>query len=392
MAREFERVIIIILDSCGVGALPDAARYGDEGSNSIANTAQAVDGLDLPNLERLGLGNIVPINGVPPASMPGASFGKMATLSSGKDSTVGHWELMGLITTRPFPTYPNGFPEEIIGKFKELTELEVLGNKPASGTEIIKELGEEHSKTGNPILYTSADSVFQLAAHEEVIPIEKLYRICQKAREILTGEHGVARVIARPFIGKPGNFTRTERRKDFSLPPPADTLLDYLKAEGVEVTSIGKVDDLFGRRGFTRAIHTSSNEHGMEVIHQTMKNQKRGLIFANLVDFDMLWGHRNDYVNFAKGLEDFDRRLPEFLSLLGGKDLFIITADHGCDPTTPSTDHSREYVPLLVFGPELRPGVDLGTRKSLGDLGATVSEAFGFSSFGCGESFLTEIA
>jgi len=391
VTEAFERVIIIILDSCGVGALPDAARYGDKGSNSIANTAEAVGGLNLPHLERLGLGDIVPIRGVPPASGPRASFGKMATLSLGKDSTVGHWEIMGLVTTRPFPTYPNGFPEEILEKFKRLTGLEVLGNKPASGTEIIKELGEKHCRTGNPILYTSADSVFQLAAHEEVIPIERLHQICQKAREILTAEHGVARVIARPFIGKPGNFTRTERRKDFSLPPPADTLLDYLKGEGVEVTSIGKVDDLFGHRGFTRTFHTSSNRHGMEVIHRTIKNQKRGLIFANLVDFDMLWGHRNDYVNFAKGLEDFDRRLPEFLSLLGGKDLFIITADHGCDPTTPSTDHSREYVPLLVFGPKLKSGVDLGTRESLGDLGATVSEAFGFSSFGCGESFWREI-
>lgn len=391
MVGEFERVIIIILDSCGVGALPDAALYGDEGSNSIANTALAVGGINLPHLQRLGLGNIVPIRGVPPTSMPAASFGKMATLSSGKDSTVGHWELMGLITTRPFPIYPNGFPEEIIEKFKRLTGLEVLGNKAASGTEIIKELGEEHCRTGNPILYTSADSVFQLAAHEKIVPIEKLYQICQKAREIMTGEHGVARVIARPFIGEPGNFTRTARRKDFSLPPPADTLLDYLKGEGVEVTSIGKVSDLFAHRGFTRTLHTISNEHGMEVIQKTMKDQKSGLVFANLVDFDMLWGHRNDYLNFAKGLADFDRKLPEFLSFFGAKDLFIITADHGCDPTTPSTDHSREYVPLLVFGPKLKSGVDLGIRGSLADVAATVSEAFGFSSFGCGKSFLKEI-
>jgi len=391
VAREFERVIIIILDSCGVGALPDAALYGDAGSNSVANTAEAVGGLDLPNLGRLGLGNIVPIEGVPPASAFAASFGKMATLSFGKDSTVGHWELMGLVTTRPFPTYPNGFPEEIIERFKELTGLEVLGNKPASGTEIIKELGEEHCKTGRPILYTSADSVFQLAAHEEIIPMEKLYEICRKSRQILIGEHAVARVIARPFVGRPGSFTRTERRKDFSLPPPSDTLLDCLKSKEVEVTGIGKVDDLFGRRGFTRAIHTSSNEHGMEVIHQIVENQKRGLVFANLVDFDMLWGHRNDFVSFAKGLEDFDRRLADFLFLVGEGDLFMITADHGCDPTTPSTDHSREYVPLLVCGPGVKSGVNLGTRKTLGDVGATVSEAFGFPPFGCGQSFLREI-
>jgi phosphopentomutase len=391
MMRECERVIVLILDSCGVGELPDAADYDDQGSNTIANTAAAVGGLDLPHLRELGLGNIIPIEGVPPVSAPLGSFGKMATLSSGKDSTVGHWELMGLVTTRPFPVYPEGFPEVIIKRFREATGLEILGNRPASGTEIIKELGEEHCRTGKPILYTSADSVFQLAAHEEVIPIEKQYEICRKAREILFGEHGVARVIARPFVGRPGSFTRTERRKDFSLAPPSDTLLDLLKRSGIEVTGIGKVEDLFGGRGFTRTIHTKSNDHGMEVIGQVMVEQRRGLIFANLVDFDMLWGHRNDYQSFAKGLEAFDRKLPDYLALLGGGDLFIITADHGCDPTTPSTDHSREYVPLLVTSPGIRAGVDLGTRTTLGDVGATVSEALGFPPFGCGVSFLKEI-
>jgi len=331
-----------VLDSCGVGELPDAFKYGDQGSNTLSNTAKAIDGLHLPNLQRLGLGNIASISGVEPQKEPLTSYGKMAEVSPGKDSTSGHWEMTGVILKTPFPVYQNGFPDGLIKRFEKAIGTEVLGNKPASGTEIIKELGEEHLRTSKPIVYTSADSVFQIAAHEEKIPVPRLYEICQIARELLTGENAVARVIARPFVGKPGSFKRTDRRKDFSLPPPEKTILEILQDKKVKIIGIGKINDLFAGRGISRSIHTRDNQDAMDKLIQTIKEEKEGLIFINLVDFDMVWGHRNDIQGFAKGLEDFDRRLEEVLDLLQTYDVLIITADHGCDPTTPSTDHSRE--------------------------------------------------
>ena len=380
-----------MLDSCGVGELPDAFKYGDQGSNTLSNTAKAIDGLHLPNLQRLGLGNIASISGVEPQKEPLTSYGKMAEVSPGKDSTSGHWEMTGVILKTPFPVYPNGFPDELIKRFKKAIGTEVLGNKPASGTEIIKELGEEHLRTGKPIVYTSADSVFQIAAHEEKIPVPRLYEICQIARELLTGENAVARVIARPFVGKPGSFKRTDRRKDFSLPPPEKTILEILQDKKVKIIGIGKINDLFAGRGISRSIHTRDNQDAMDKLIQTIKEEKEGLIFINLVDFDMVWGHRNDIQGFAKGLEDFDRRLEEVLDLLQTYDVLIITADHGCDPTTPSTDHSREYVPLLIFGKKLKKGVDLGTRISFSDISATLADIFGVQGTGKGESLWREI-
>jgi phosphopentomutase len=386
-----KRVILIVLDACGIGELPDAHLYGDEGSNTIVNTAKAVGGLKLPNLEKLGLGNIDRIPGVNAQRGALSNYGKMAELSAGKDSTSGHWEIMGLVLKKPFPVYPQGFPPDIIRQFEKAINSKVLGNKPASGTEIIKELGEEHKRSGHPIVYTSADSVFQIAAHEEIIPVNKLYEMCMKARKILTGEHGVARVIARPFVGEPGSFKRTERRKDFSLPPPENTVLDILKKNGIPVIGMGKIEDLFGGRGLTESIHTKNNSDGMDRLVGAMKKFDRGLLFINLIDFDMLWGHRNNPQAFASGLEDFDRRLPEILNLLGSADLLIITADHGCDPTTPSTDHSREYVPLLVYGKSIRKGVNLGIRKSFSDVGKTTAEIFKISGTKNGESFLKDL-
>ena len=385
------RVILIILDSCGIGELPDAKLYQDEGSNTIVNTAKAVVGLKLPNLQRLGLGNIDTILGVNPSINAEANFGKMAELSPGKDSTTGHWETMGLILQKPFPVYLHGFPPEIIQQFEKAIGRESLGNKPASGIEIIKELGEEHIRSGKPIVYTSADSVFQIAAHEEIISIDELYEMCAIARKILQGEHGVARVIARPFIGKPGFFKRTERRKDFSLPPTGETILDILKRSGIPVIGIGKIEDLFAGRGLSESIHTKNNSDGMDKLAEAMKTFKSGLIFINLVDFDMLWGHRNDAFSFAAGLEYFDTRLPEVMNLLENDDILIITADHGCDPTTPSTDHSREYVPLLVNGRSVKSNMNLGIRESFSDVGATIAEILGVEGTGRGKSFLKEI-
>jgi len=316
----------------------------------------------------------------------------MAELSAGKDSTSGHWEIMGLILRKPFPVYPQGFPPEIIEPFEKTVGSKGLGNKPASGTEIIKELGEEHIRTGRPIVYTSADSVFQIAAHEEIIQVSQLYEMCIRARNILTGKHGVARVIARPFVGKPGSFKRTERRKDFSLPPPEETVLDILKKNSIPVIGMGKIEDLFARRGLTESVHTKNNSDGMDKLVGAMKKSQRGLLFINLIDFDMLWGHRNDPQAFALGLKDFDRRLPEVLDLLGPDDLLMITADHGCDPTTPSTDHSREYVPLLVYGRSVKNNVNLGIRKSFSDVGKTTAEIFNIGGTKNGVSFLKEIS
>jgi len=384
------RVLLIILDGVGIGALPDAADYGDEGSNTLANLASAFGGLDLPNLERLGLGNISPIAGIEPQEAPLASFGRMAEASPGKDSISGHWEIAGLVLDTPFPTYPDGFPPDVIDAFTEATGKGVLGNKAASGTEILKELGDEHVKTGKLIVYTSADSVFKVAAHTDIVPLEELYEICLTARALLTGRHAVGRVIARPFTGPAGAYTRTPDRKDFSVCPPRLTLLDQMKEKGLETISIGKVDYLFSKRGFTGAVHTRSNAEGVGKIIKTMGEPHRGLVFSNLVDFDMLWGHRNDIKGFKQGLEEFDLELPGIMEALGDDDLLFITADHGNDPTTPSTDHSREHVPLLAWRKGLKEGVDLGTRKTFSDLGATIGEVFGIKTE-AGTSFLDSI-
>ncbi|MGQ9626245.1 MAG: phosphopentomutase [Anaerolineae bacterium] len=388
---EVRRVIIIVLDSLGVGELPDAAAYGDLGSNTLANTSKKVGGLSLPNLGRLGLGHLTEVQGVPPDPAPSGAYGRMQEASAGKDTTIGHWELAGLISARPFPTYPNGFPRELMAEFERRIGRKTLGNCPASGTAIIAELGEEHMRTGYPIVYTSADSVFQVAAHQEVIPLEELYRICRIARELLTGEHNLARVIARPFIGVPGNFTRTERRKDFSAIPPSPTLLDNVLAAGQEVLAVGKIEDIFAGRGISRSTHTGNNMEGIDQILAFMAEDVRGLIFANLVDFDMLYGHRNDPIGYARALEEFDLRLPEITASLRSDDVLFITADHGCDPTTPSTDHSREYVPLLASGARVQPGLNLGTRPTFADLAATAADLLDVEPPPDGTSFATEI-
>src|SRR4030066_42336 len=386
-----KRVVLLVLDSCGIGELPDAAEYGDEGSNTIVNIAKAVGGLKLPHLEKLGLGKIDKILGVSNDYPTIGNYGKMAELSVGKDSTAGHWEMMGLVLKKPLPVYPKGFPQNLLGDFEQQIGSKTLGNYAASGTEIIEKLGPKHMETGYPIVYTSADSVFQTAAHEEIIPVERLYEICKIARKLLTGEHSVGRVIARPFIGKPGSFKRTANRKDFSLEPLKETILDQLKAKNFKVVGIGKIEDLFGGRGITDSCHTVDNQDGVKKTLQALKRNDYGLYFATLVDFDTLWGHRNDPIVFASGLQQFDSLLPEISEHLKEDDLLIMTADHGCDPTTPSTDHSREYVPLLVYGKKLKSNMDLGIRKTFADIGATIAEIFGLKGTGIGESFLKQI-
>lgn len=385
------RVVLVVLDSVGCGDAPDAESFGDEGSNTLVNTAHVVDGLKMPNMGRLGLGNIVPIEGVPPVAAPLGGYGRLTETSAGKDTTSGHWELMGVPVATPFPTYPDGFPTDIITEFERRIGRSTLGNYPASGTVILQQLGEEHIKTGKPIVYTSADSVFQIAAHEEIIPVDELYRMCQIARELLTGAHAVGRVIARPFLGEPDNFTRTQRRKDFSLLPPQDTLLDALKADGQEVMGVGKIEDIFAHRGLTQSNHTSDNMAGVDAILQFMDTGAGGLIFANLVDFDMLHGHRNNPRGYADALEEFDSRLPEIQKALRNGDVLILTADHGNDPTTPSTDHSRERVPILVAGPQVHRGTNLGTRDSFADVAATIAELLDVAWRGAGESFARSI-
>jgi phosphopentomutase len=384
---DVRRVILIVLDSVGCGGAPDAASYGDEGSNTLANTARAVGGLKLPNLGQLGLGNITPIEGVPPVDVPAGAYGRLTEISAGKDTTTGHWELTGVPISRPFPTYPNGFPADLIAEFERRIGRGTLGNYPASGTVIIQELGEEHVRTAKPIVYTSADSVFQIAAHEEVIPVDELYRMCQVARELLTGDHAVGRVIARPFAGQPGSFTRTENRRDFSLTPDRDTILDVLKAAGKEVIGVGKIEDIFAHRGLTRSRHTGNNADDINALLEFMASDAGGLIFANLVDFDMLYGHRNNPRGYADALEQFDARLPEIQAALHGDDVLMLTADHGNDPTTPSTDHSRERVPILVSGPPVRRSVNLGTRASFADVAATIADLLGVAWDGAGQSF-----
>lgn len=386
-----KRLVILVLDSVGVGELPDAHLYGDVGSNTLANTAKAVGGLRLPNCQRLGLGNIIPIDGVPPTEQPQAAWGKMAEVSKGKDTTTGHWEIAGLKLDAPFPTYPQGFPPEIMEEFEKRIGRKTLGNYPASGTAIIEELGEKHLETGYPIVYTSADSVFQIACHEEVVPLEQLYSWCEIAREILQGEHAVGRVIARPFVGEPGSFKRTANRHDYSLPPTRPTVLDALKEGGIPVYGVGKISDIFAGQGITESFPTKDNQDGIDRLVELLETKKETcLIFANLVDFDMVWGHRNNPQGYAQGLEEFDQRLPEILAGLTPQDLLIITADHGCDPTTPSTDHSREYVPLLVTGEGVVP-VNLGTRNSFADVAKTAAHFFGKEYRTIGVSFLREV-
>jgi phosphopentomutase len=385
----FRRVVWIVLDSVGIGAMPDAECYGDAGSDTLGNLAR-VRRLHLPNLRRWGLANIKPLAGLEPAAAPLASYGRCALASPGKDTTTGHWEMAGILLDRPLPLYPNGFPPEVIGPFEDEIGRSVLGNRPASGTEIIAELGPRHMETGSPIVYTSADSVFQIAAHEDVIPLFELYKMCEIARGILRGPHQVGRVIARPFVGEPGAFTRTPNRRDFALAPPPGMLLDQLSARGVDCTSIGKISEVFMGRGFSDFVKTRNNADGMARTLAALHSQPDGLIWTNLVDFDQNFGHRNDVEGYARALEEVDAWLPELEARLTPADLVIVNADHGCDPTTPSTDHSREYVPLLAYAPGAL-GVPLGTRPTLADIGQTVAENFG-ARLAAGESFLGRLA
>ena len=389
---QFDRVIWIVLDSVGIGALPDAEEYGDTGRNTLGHIAEWRP-LQLPNLTQLGLGNIAPLAHVPPATAPAASFGKGATVSPGKDTTTGHWEMAGIWLDQAFPVYKHGFPPEIMNAFEAQIGRKTIGNKPASGTEIIKELGEEHVRTGKPIVYTSGDSVFQIAAHEDVISIAELYRMCEIARKLLDGKHRVGRVIARPFTGTPGTFTRTSRRHDYAVEPPKPMLLDVLKACSVPVFGIGKIHDIYNGRGVHDYVTTKSNLDGIEKLKEAARERQHGLVFCNLVDFDMLYGHRKDVEGFAKSLEEFDAALSSYLPMLGGRDLLVMTADHGCDPDPrwETTDHSREYVPILAYAPSQRVGGSLGIRATLADMGQTIAENFG-GTIPHGSSFLKALS
>lgn len=386
----FSRVVWIVLDSVGIGAMPDWREYLDDMPGDTLGHCAALRPLNLPNLCRMGLANIREFAHLEVAARPVGSYGRCALGSPGKDTTTGHWEMAGIVLEKPFPLYPNGFPAEVIGEFERRIGRKTLGNRPASGTEIIKELGPRHMETGEPIVYTSADSVFQIAAHEEVIPVEEQYRICEIARDLLRGEHEVGRVIARPFVGRPGAFVRTANRHDYAVPPPPGMLLDALAANGVEVTSVGKIADVFLGRGVTRGFKTKSNADGMAKTLEALRAAPSGLIWVNLVDFDSQYGHRNDAEGYSRALEEVDAWLPSLLAALDAGDLLLLTADHGCDPTTPSTDHNREYVPLLAQGARARAGVNLGTRSSLADIGQTVAENFGVC-LPAGESFLAAI-
>jgi phosphopentomutase len=390
MADHFSRIIWIVLDSVGIGEMPDAEAYGDKGSDTLGNIARKRP-LHLPHLSRLGLANIKPLTGLAPDPAPIGAYGRAALASPGKDTTTGHWEMAGIHLDKPFPLFPHGFPREIMDEFERRIGRSTLGNKAASGTEIIKELGEEHMSSGSPIVYTSADSVFQVAAHEEVIPLFELYKICETARELLRGPYEVGRVIARPFIGNTGAFTRTPNRHDYAVPPPKGMLLDRLAERNIEVFGVGKIFDIFLGRGIRETEKTKSNADGMAKTLGAMDALDEGLIFVNLVDFDQQYGHRNDVEGYARALEEVDAWLPSFEDKLRDGDLAMLTADHGCDPTTPSTDHSREYVPVLAYGKRARKGVALGLRSTLSDLGQTVAENFG-TAIGKGSSFLREIS
>ena len=389
MTLRFERVILIVCDSLGIGAMPDAADYGDVGRDTLGHICER-RGLRAPNFVRLGLANIRPLAGLTPSPSPEGAYGKASLFSPGKDTTAGHWEMAGIILDRPFPTYPHGFPPDLMEKFEAAIGRKTLGNFPASGTEIIKQLGEEHMKTGRPIVYTSGDSVFQIAAHEEIIPIEELYQMCKIARALLDGPNRVGRVIARPFLGAPGAFVRTERRHDYAVEPPRPMLLDLLKDSGLDVVGVGKIPDIFLNRGITQSLPGKNNRQALESTVSAIAEDTRGLVFTNLVDFDMLYGHRLDIEGYGRAIEEVDDYIPTLRRALKPGDLLIITADHGCDPVGPSTDHSREYVPIVASGAAVRSGVNLGTRASLADIGATIAENFGLH-LPKGKSFLGEI-
>lgn len=386
-----KRAVLIVLDSVGIGELPDAHIYNDEGSNTVKNIYKNVHNFSLPNLEKLGLLNIKGLDELKSSDEFLGSVGRCSEKSKGKDTTTGHWEISGISLENPFPTYPHGFPESFIKEFEEKINRKTIGNYPASGTEIIKELGAEHVKTGNLIVYTSADSVFQIAAHEEVVPLEELYKICKTAREMLQGEHGVGRIIARPFIGEEGNFTRTKNRKDFSLVPPRETMLDVIKNNGKEVYAIGKIEDIFVNKGITRSNHTTNNEEGIKATLNAINENFEGLIFTNLVDFDMIYGHRNDAKGYADALIYFDVKLPEIMNALKQDDVLIITADHGCDPTTESTDHSREYIPLMFYGKDIKMNNNFGTLDTFSCIGKTVLDMLNINNDIEGYSILKDI-
>ncbi len=385
-----KRIFLIVLDSVGIGEEPDAAEYGDEGSNTIAAAATS-QYFDMPNMQKLGLFNIDGVTCRPKAEAPLGAFARMQEISKGKDTTIGHWEIAGINSPKPLPTYPDGFPVEVLREFEEKTGHKVICNKPYSGTDVIRDYGKEHVETGALIVYTSADSVFQIAAHESVVPVEELYRYCQIARDMLVGEHGVGRVIARPFTGESPNFTRTTNRHDFSLQPPKVTMLDQLVENQFDVIAVGKINDIFAGKGVSEFVRTKGNEEGIERTLEYTKRDFNGLCFINLVDFDMLYGHRNDVDGYAKALTYFDTKLPEIMAGLREGDLLMITADHGCDPITPSTDHSREYTPWVIYGSEVKPGVNLGTRPTFADIAATVLDYFGVEQKVTGTSMLNKI-
>ncbi|MCX6552159.1 MAG: phosphopentomutase [Acidobacteria bacterium] len=387
----FRRVFVVVLDSVGVGELPDASLYGDEGSDTLGHIAAQIP-LRIPHLNALGVSSIRPLSRLTPPAAPLAAFGRLNEASPGKDSVTGHWELMGIVLDHPFPTFPRGFPADTIQEFERRIGRRTLGNTVASGTQIIDDLGEEHMRTGAPIVYTSADSVFQIAAHEDIIPVPELYRICEIAYDICVKGMGLGRVIARPFIGTPGHFSRTANRHDYAMPPTRETLLDMLTARGIPVLAIGKIKDLFAGHGIGDSIRAASDSDVMDAVDRAVRESPPGLVFANLVDFDAKYGHRNDVAGYAANLERFDERLGRLLPSLRKDDLLVLTADHGNDPTTPSTDHSREFVPLLAYGAHVRAGVDLGVRSSFADLGQTLAEIFGVAPLPNGRSFLGEIA
>lgn len=390
MNSPFNRITLIVLDGAGIGAMPDAPDWGDAGSDTFGHICESRQ-LRLPNLQSLGLGNIRQLTGVPPSDNPRGAFGKCALKSNGKDTTTGHWEMAGIVLEHAFPTYPKGFPQPLIDDFIQRTQVPgVLGNFPASGTEIIKQLGDEHVRTKKPIVYTSADSVFQIAAHEEIIPLDRLYEICEIARDMLRGEHEVGRVIARPFLGRPGSFYRTENRHDYAVPPPRENLLPLLSDHGLDVVSIGKIASIYDSTGVTQELTAKNNQQSMDQTIAALRDNTRGLIFSNFVDFDMLYGHRRDTEGYARALEEFDARWPEIEAAMSDGDLVMMTADHGNDPTYPGTDHTREFAPLVVYGKKAKAGVNLGTRASLSDIGSTIAENFGLK-LNAGQSFLQQI-
>lgn len=385
------RVILFVLDSVGIGALPDSEKFGDIGVNTLGNIAKSTDDFKIPNLRKLGIGNIDGVDYIEAAPSPIGAYGRSLEASNGKDTTTGHWEIAGLYIEQPFKTYPDGFPKYIIDEFEAKTGRKVLCNKPASGTVVLDELGEEHMKTGNPIVYTSADSVFQIAAHEDVIPLDELYRMCQIARDMLMGDDQVARVIARPFIGEPGNFQRTSNRRDYSIKPFQKTVLDYAKEAGLKVKAVGKIVDIYDGEGITDDVHTKDNMDGVDQTLNYMKDDFEGILFTNLVDFDAKFGHRRDVAGYRNAIEEVDARLPELMGAMKSNDLMIILADHGNDPAYKGTDHTREYIPLLIFGDQVKAGTNIGTRKTFADVAATVSDILGISSTPYGTSFKSEI-